>query len=327
MKFTNRFGLPDILLRAARRQQAKYNKGNVDRSVTQLIMPPRIDMLRKAHFAEMEKDLSDEWWALFGSAVHSILEENAAAHEVAEKRYFLEIDGWRFSGQCDLSIFDGEGVDLTDWKVTTSYAVMMNEDGAKAEWEQQLNMLAYLVFTETGINVSGLAVVAIIRDWQRKQAQLDPLYPPAPVVRIPVAIWSRTKQRDFIHARIRIHRHAEMLADLGHELPFCTDEERWMRESSYAVMKNDNKRATRVFASEQNAAAFVDEQEQKIPKTKKKNKDTYQVVMRPGESVRCKGNYCGVAEWCSQWALIKEHENAESNDDGDAVEQKEAEEA
>ena len=325
MRFTNRFNLPDILLRAAKRQQAAYNKGNVDRSVTQLIQPPRIDLLRKKHFKEMEKDLSDEWWALFGSAIHSILEDNAAPHEVAERRYFVEIDGWFVSGQCDLSVFDGETVDMTDWKTTTAYVVMMNEDGAKAEWEQQLNMLAYLCYANTGMKVTGLAVVAIIRDWNRKQAQLDPLYPPAPVVRLPVPVWSLKKQRQFIHDRIRAHRHAEMQIELGHEPPLCTDEERWMRESAFAVMKNENKRATRVFTQEQWALEFIKEKESEVPKKGKKKPDTYQVVVRPGESVRCKGNYCGVAEWCAQWAAIKEAEpETESPEEGEAAKEETA---
>ena len=102
MKYTNKFNLPDTIVRAAHVNDAKYNKGDVDRSVTQIIQPPRIDMLRKAHWQEMEKDISEEWWALFGSAVHHILEMGAAPDQIVEERLNVEIDGWHVSGMTDL---------------------------------------------------------------------------------------------------------------------------------------------------------------------------------------------------------------------------------
>jgi hypothetical protein len=299
MRFTNKFGLPDTILRAAQVNDALYSKGEVDRSVTQLIAPPRIDALRKAHFQEFEKDLSEEWWALFGSAVHHILEMGAAPNQMVEERLFMEIDGWKISGMADLQEYHKDdavsvSVTISDYKVTTAYA-LTQEGGVKPEWVQQLNLLAYLVHHNKIVRVKELQVVAIVRDWQRSQAAIDPLYPIAPVVRLKVPLWSLKKQEAYLYERVGLHRETQMLMELGEELPECTDEERWMHGHTWAIMKAGGKKATKVYDNEAEALADL-----------KDRKPGYNAEFRPGKSVRCEGNYCGVAEWCSQWKKLRE---------------------
>jgi hypothetical protein len=301
MLFTNKFNLPDTLVRAAQVNEANYDRGKVNRSVTQLISPPRIDMLRKAHFKEFEKDISEEWWALFGSAVHHILELGAAPNQKVEERLFMDIDGWTVSGMADLQEFHKEAggnhsVTISDYKVTTAFALMKDEI-IKPEWEQQLNLLAYLVHHNKLVTIRELQVVAIVRDWQRQQAATDPLYPVAPVVKLRVPCWSLKRQEHFLRERVALHRLTEMLHELDEPLPECSDEERWTRESKWAVMKNDNTKASKVFDNEPAATAYVQD--------KDKGKDRFVVQSRPGKAVRCEGDYCGVAKWCDQYQRTK----------------------
>ncbi len=308
MKFTNHFGLPQILLRAARKNDAKYNKGNVHRSVTQLIQPPRIDLLRKKHFSEIEKDLSDEWWALLGSAVHHILEMGQGPGEITEERFFTTVDGWALSGACDLQeLHDDESRTFSDYKVTTSFAVMSGEDGFKLEWEMQLNMLSFLAFKAKGIKTRSLKIIAIIRDWQRKQAELDPRYPQSPVHPIDIPLWPTVEQEKFLKERVAIHRGAEFATAIGSEPPECDAYERWVRGDKWIVQKEGNKKATKVVGSEMEAWDHI--------ATIKKDQDLYKAVFRPGEPVRCKGNYCQVAAWCSQYQ--KEKADGISEERGD----------
>ena len=294
---------------AAAVQNAKYDKGHVHRSVTQLITPPRIDVLRKQHFTEVEKDISEEWWALFGSAVHAILEMGKGSNQYVEERLFIDIDGWELSGAIDLVTVNHKQktLSLRDYKVTTAFVVMKDEDGIKPEWEQQLNMLAYMATKNWEMPITDIGVVAIIRDWQRTQAQIDPLYPIAPVVMVKLPLWSLADQEDFLKARVAEHRNAEMAWDLGIPLPECTDEERWCRQNSWAVMREGGTKAAKVFYNDAEAAADAIERNKKV----KGNAKPYASYFRPGKSVRCEGNYCQVAEWCDQYARIKESEMKE----------------
>lgn len=303
MRFTNKFGLPETLVRAAQVNDANYNKGAVDRSVTQLIAPPRIDVLRKKHFVQIEKDISEEWWALFGSAVHHILEMGAAPNQRVEERLFMEIDGWMVSGMADLQEYHKDdsinaSVTISDYKVTTAYALMAQDEPVKAEWMNQLNLLAYLIHHNKVVRIKELQVVAIIRDWQRTQAQTDPLYPNAPVVKLKVPLWSTQKQEAYLMERVRLHREAEMLMELDQPLPECNDSERWERDHKWAVMKAAAKKASKVFDNEKEAAAYAESKG-----------NMFTVEHRPGKSVRCEGNYCGVAEWCEQFQRTKEKQD------------------
>lgn len=304
MKYTNKFNLPDTIVRAAYVNNDKYNKGDVHRSVTQLIQPPRIDMLRKAHFVDMEKDISEEWWALFGSAVHHILEMGASTPTLVEERLACEIDGWKVSGMIDLQEITIDGLVLSDYKVTTAFALMQEE--VKPEWINQLNLLAYLVHcNKPEFRIAALQIVAIVRDWQRTQAAMDAMYPVAPVVRLKVPLWSVKRQENYLRERVRLHRETEMLHEIGVPLPYCSDEERWMRDSKWAVIKEGSKKAARVFFNEAEAKEHL-----------KERKNGYKVEFRPGKSVRCDGDYCGVAKWCEQWRHMKEHDNDQAEQGG-----------
>ena len=297
MKFTNKFGLPETLIRAAQIQEANYDKGAVDRSVTQLIQSSRIDALRRAHFVEMTKDIAEEFWALFGNAVHSILEMGAGPNDYVEERFYLEVDGWRVSGKADLQEYDlkAKTVVVSDYKVTPAIGIMQAGGPVKKEWEEQLNLLAYLLIqNRPEFTVKQLWIVAIVRDWQRNQAKIDPLYPQSPVVNLKVPLWSIKKQMNYLHERVAAHRNAEMLHAVDAPLPDCTDEERWMRDSSWAIMKVGGKKASKVFDNEPDAQENL-----------ATRKPGYEVVYRPGRSVRCEGNYCQVAEWCDQYARIR----------------------
>jgi len=75
----------------------------------------------------------------------------------------------------------------------------------------------------------------------------------------------------------------------------CTDEERWQREDKYAVRKESNVRALRVFDNKKEAEKFLKES-----KTTKDSKE-YVIDERKGEPIRCTGNYCKVNEWCNQY--------------------------
>lgn len=284
MKITNKHGLPESFVAFANADN--YSAGNADISVTSLIDSPRIRLMRMENRGIMETDVVDMIWPLFGTAVHGILEASSDGENVVqEERLFHEYNGWTLSGAIDHQEIDGDDVVITDYKVTSVWSVMFG----KSEWELQQNCYAQLVRDAKGKNVTSIRICAILRDWNRRTAQMQADYPDAPVVVIELPLWSAEKAKAYIEHRVALHQDADLRHDLEGEFPVCSDEERWLRGEKWAVKKKRAKRATKLFDSEMDAIEFA------------KTDSDLIVEHRPGEFVRCNGDYCGVSQFCDQF--------------------------
>lgn len=286
MKVTNKFNVPATLLALAQRDF--YTKGAADYSVTEIISPPRIQRLRKRHWDEIEQDVSDMLWMLLGTALHVVAERSVIEGHTNEERIIVGVDGVLLSGAIDLQQDDGDGVIIYDYKFTSAWALMND----KPEWEQQQNIYKYLIERAKKKPVNGLRICALIRDWSRRDAQNKPNYPQAPIQVIDIPMWDTEKAEAFIRSRIEAHRESKVKADWDEELPLCTEEDRWIRETKYAVKKEGRKTAIRVLDTEEEAQALLKE----LPE-----KDKGFIEIRKGEAVRCTGNFCGVSQWCTQY--------------------------
>jgi hypothetical protein len=286
MKLTNKYGLPDSIVRAVSRDT--YTKGRAFRSITQLIGSPRVATLRDLHDRDIESDVADQVFALIGKAVHWIAEQGADGKSVAEERLFAEVNGWTISGQIDLQEVHDGGISVKDYKVTSVYSFQ----ASKPEWEQQLNCYAWLVRKVKKLKVGKLQIVCIMRDWQRSKMALSDGYPPAPIQVVEIPDWGFEEQERYILERVGAHQDAEVSAQMGTDLPLCSDEDRWIRDSKWAVTKKGGKRALRIFDSIEEAEAHI--------RSKEDAKDLL-VEYRPGVPTRCEQNYCSVAPWCEQF--------------------------
>jgi hypothetical protein len=293
MKITNKFNVPETLVALASRDY--YSKGKADYSVTELISPPRVNRLRRQHADQMEQDVSDMLWQLLGSALHVVAERGQAKDHITEERLFCELGGVTLSGAIDIQKRTAEGLILMDYKFTSVWAVMRE----KPEWEQQLNMYAWLVRKVKDERIAGLRIVALIRDWNRRESVLKADYPPAPIHVVDIPVWTQDEAEAFISRRIDLHQDGKTAIDLNDELPLCNDEDRWQRSTTYAVKKEGRKTAIRVFESKTEADQLAE-------------KEKGYVEIRRGEAIRCTGNYCGVNQWCSQYR----QENAASDAGG-----------
>ena len=288
MKITNTTNLPDALVQAITNDPYPAGKTG-DISATRLIDAPRIRVLTKRHNHEIEEDASDRIWALFGQAVHAILERGHTVFEpaIAERRLFAEAEGWQVSGQFDrLGLLEG-GV-LQDYKTTSVWSVI---HGAKPEWENQLNVLAWLA-RRNKIDVARLEIVALLRDWSRSKARAGGNYPSHQVKVLPVPMWSDAEATDYVKNRVRRHQSAEYLPD--DDLPPCTPAERWQGADVFAVKKPGRKSAVKLHDTTEAAEAHAAELG-----------GAHFVEHRPGVSVRC-ADYCAVAAFCNQWQAERE---------------------
>lgn len=282
MKITNKHNVPATLFALASRNY--YSKGKSDYSVTEIISPPQVQVLRRKHWEEMEQDVSDMLWSLLGSALHVVAERGQAEGHTTEERLHVEIDDVVLSGAIDLQHEEDGEVVITDYKFTSAWALRQD----KFEWEAQQNIYAWLVWKAKGRPVKSVRICALIRDWSRREAGIKPEYPQAPIQVIELPLWSLDRTEAYVRERIELHREAKVRGDWGEDLPPCTDEDRWIRETTYAVKKEGRKTAVRVLDNEADAKAMAAEVKGFVE-------------IRNGEAVRCTGNFCGVNQWCKQY--------------------------
>jgi hypothetical protein len=282
LKITNKHNVPETLVALASRDY--YTKGKADYSVTEIISPPRIQRLRRAHHEQMEQDVSDMLWQLLGSALHVVAERGAAEGHITEERLFTEVNNVKLSGAIDIQKVTPEGIIITDYKFTSAWALRQD----KFEWEAQQNIYAWLVEREKKQKVIGVQICALVRDWSRREASVKADYPQAPIQVLELPLWPLERTEAYVRERIEAHRMSKVQDDWGDELPPCTDDEKWVRETKFAVKREGRKTAIRVFDTQQEADDLA-------------VKENGYVEVRKGEAIRCTGNFCGVAEWCSQY--------------------------
>ena len=311
MKLSNVYNIPQPMINA----MSDFQEPSEDvLRVSELINAPKQKKLRIKYWKVMEEDASERLWSLLGRAVHYILEKGAPEDSFKEERLMYKIDGVVISGQPDIWS-DGE---IGDYKVTSVYSFLL---GMKPVWIAQLNVYRWL-WEKNGFKTKSLKIHAILRDWIKSKAMINPKYPQINQITVDIPLWTMEETEAYIQARIALHR--------LDPTPDCTDEEKWTRPTTYAVIEEGAKRARRVCSTMGEAQAWkvanskwyvVYDEKKKIPsfyvmkKGLVKHKadcktleeaegfikvaETLKVIIRKGVNVRCEG-YCNVAKWCNK---------------------------
>ena len=279
MQVTNVHNLPEPLVTLARREY--YSKGAAQYSVTEIMSPPKIRRMREKYDDQIVTDVSQMLWSLLGSALHVVMERGETSGWIKEERLFAEVDGVSISGAIDLQEEGEGGITIYDYKFTSAWAVMQE----KEEWTQQLNIYKWLVETVKQRKVVGLKICAMVRDYSKHD--LREAYPAAPICVVDIPLWDSVKTEMYIRERLEMHRESKMRADFEEDLQNCSNEERWMSETTFAVKREGRKTAIRVFKTIEEATELAE-------------KEKGYVETRLGEPKRCTGDFCGVSQWCAQ---------------------------
>ncbi len=280
MKLTNALNLPQPFVDAA---TSDYRYKDKRYSVTAVMKGARQAILERRHADEITNDVADMVWAIFGTAVHRILQD---AEETKDqlKENWLAVDmpnGYQLSGIFDL--YDDFTGTVTDYKTCSEWKVVYREF---EDWRKQTLIYCWML-RQIGFDARRGEIVAIIKDHNKRKAETESDYPKHPVYRI---AWDFT-EKDFkeiaywLNARFVIIADAEKVPDEA--LPLCSDEERWHKPDKWAVKKKGNKRAKRVFESEAEARAMAEA-------------EGLEIEFRPGEDGKCK-QYCSACEFCTYW--------------------------
>ena len=286
MLVSNKFNLPEVVVKAL--TVDTYSRGNSDISITTLIDSPRIGILQKEHEGEIEQDAVDFLWSRFGTSVHNMFEDAAEGDDtcISEERLFNDVQGWTVSGAIDLQHVEPDGVVVSDYKVTSVWSVIYD----KVEWHRQLNCYAWLVRHAKQLPVKQLRIIAILRDWQRRKAEEGGNYPESPIMIVDIPLWSDSEQDEYVDTRVRMHQSAHGGWAFDDELPNCSDSERWVKPTTYAVRKKSRVRAIKIHDSYDSAKEHAIEM----------GKEHF-VEERKGSATRCEQNWCRVAQWCDQY--------------------------
>jgi len=288
MKLTNRNNLPETIINVIKRPE--YNKGKSNMSVTELLNSPRIVQLKRKHWEELTEDASDMVWSIFGTAIHGVLEHGKGENHVVEERIHVVVDNVHISGAIDLQEIEEDGIVVSDYKTTSAWAVL-NE---KQDWHNQLNSYAYLVEAAKKKPVKKLQIVAIVRDWNRREATTREGYPAAPIVVIDIPLWSFADREAYVRGRISLHGDGFFETETGGEVSDCTPEECWEKPTVYALKKDGNVRAKSVHEERESADTALAAATEKAKKGEK-----FLIEVREGGRTRCEG-FCQVAPYCQQ---------------------------
>ena len=282
MKLPNEYGIPQTFINVLERPT--YNKGKAHLSATQLLNSPKIVALTRKFEDEIEQDASEMVWSIVGSAIHNFLEQGKDENHIVEQRIHIEHDGWHITGAVDLQEVEADGIHVKDYKFTSVWAAM-NE---KPEWENQLNIYAWLVEKVKKVPVKSVTIVAMLRDWSRRDREKEG-YPKAPILEIPMKLWTMAEREAYIAKRISLHSACEFAIETDGGLPDCTPEEMWEKPTVWAIKKKGNVRAKSLYESE----VFATEALEQLGKD-------YEIEVRQGERTRC-ANFCPVSQYCQQY--------------------------
>ena len=137
MIITNELRLPEPIVNMARTRE--YCCEPNEYRVTQLLKGTRETILERRHAAEITCDVSDMIWLLFGSAVHSVIDQHEeTATQIKEERIKVRFGDYTLSGQFDL--YDDSIGRVTDYKTASVWKIIY---GNYQDWRKQVRLSQY----------------------------------------------------------------------------------------------------------------------------------------------------------------------------------------
>lgn len=292
MKITNNLKLPQPFVDAVT-SEYKYKPNRY--SVTSLLKGTCQTILERRHSEEIEQDVSDMIWLVFGSAVHKILEEGKETeNQLKENWISVDVNGFELSGIFDL--YDEKEKKVVDYKTASVWKVTYDD---WEDYRKQLLMYAWML-RKIGFECDKGEIVVILKDHSKTKSKLDSNYPPYPVY-VKKFFFSESDFEEiekFILMKFIDISYQNDYQDW--ELTPCSKEERWYSGDKYAVMKKGRKTALRVCDTEQQAKEYME--------WKGVTEKDHYIEFRQGENKKC-NEYCNVKEWCPLFNKKKEEEN------------------
>ena len=286
MIVSNRLNLPAAFVNAV--STTRHNEAGCF-SATTLNKGAKEIILTDRHFDEITVDAADSVWAVWGTAVHALL-ESQPDNNFHEESFKVPVSNSFVTGQVDS--YDMENGVINDWKTASVWKVQFNDF---KDWRAQGLTYAWLL-QQSGLEVKKCRFVALLKDHSKTKAKTDSSYPQSPVFiyefDVTAADLEETAAR--ILAKVQEIEIAYKLDDDAIEP--CSAEERWADGEKWAVMKNGRKTAVKVFDNQLDADAMAGELG-----------NSHYVEHRPAISRKC-GDYCKCKEFCNFYKAMNKGE-------------------
>jgi hypothetical protein len=279
MIITNKFNLPAGLVKAVSTE--RHNAPGC-LSATTLLQGVKQLLLADRHYDELTPDVSDLIWAIFGTAVHSLL-ESEGENDFTEQKMAYQIGEITVTGRIDnYNMATGT---ICDYKTASVNKVKFNNF---SDWHRQGLIYAWLL-NRNKFPANQCRFIALLKDHSKTEAERDQQYPcnPVCVYEFPVKSAELFKIGTFI--RSRVGEYEKYLTAADDEIPPCSADERWERPSVFAVKKEGRQKAVKLF----------DIQEEAEVRAAELGKGHY-VEHRVGKSVKCE-HYCLCAGFCNYY--------------------------
>lgn len=335
VKLTNKFNLPDTIVRAASTDSHRV-LGNV--SVTEILDSARIRVLKKLH--DYEVDVSEKLDAMLGTALHHVLEQSDQPN-IRKRAFELTISTIKHEAEKLLVGADkskGEQLQKVSDYLKNLVPALFPEVESKYILEKTMSIEIEPGFTLYGTFDLYDKTTGFIHDYKscsvykwvfpesRRQwkAQLN-IYSWMLIhegfqvngLRVNPFFkdWSmsdKLRNKDYPEARImEIPIELRSMDEIGSfiakriklhreaeiegQLPECTQSERWAKLDMWCVKETSGKRAINGSMKSSEKEAFMF-----IEENAHKFKKKLIIEHRPGQSLRCQ-SYCPVSAHCEQW--------------------------
>jgi len=297
MDRTNKHNLPERWVRALGGLEQRPRRPRYRYGVTELVDAPLVRQLRIRHHDEIQEDVSDFLWAMYGQGVHGAMEDSADPNTLTEEKLTISR---QYNGiECTLvGVPDHYNSEehSADYKTSKAFYMIYDPQG-KPEHRNQLHVYR-LMLHEHGFDVKSQSLDVLCRDWDARRAAKEDDYPRLALNIIPVDVKPVEWIEDYVQKRLALHVEAESL-DIE-DVPQCTPGERWDKPTVYAVKKKTGSRAVRggLHSDPLNAEAMVEDL----------GADKHGVEVRLGERTRCQ-SWCSVSRWCPSYQAYKQEQS------------------
>ena len=301
-RITNKMNLPKQLVDLI---SSDYQPKPHQYSCTTILKPTRQIILERRYNDEIEQDVSEMVWCIFGILAHSVIENSKedVGQFKEEKlkvdlgKYCTELDGYYLSGRSDM--IDLLDKCITDWKTASCWKVIYKDF---EDWRKEMLIYAWAV-KDMGFEINKAQAIAFLKDHNKTKAKVDNAYPQLPIWIEKFKFTDKDFKdiEEFIKNRFLELKKYENVSD--EELPMCSMEERWNDGNKYIVIKKGNKRATKIHETLEEAQKHLDNLEKDYP-------GVYEIQERIGEDKKCL-EYCSCCKFCPYYQekhLKKEEE-------------------
>ena len=301
-----------------------------DVSTTQLIGSPKVGFLRRKFRGDprIKTDVRDQFWMLFGTIVHEILEQgnetyreyyllkkvsgiiSRLAETESDKKGAAWVKGFAekmFGDKVDkgLHLERTMTVEFMGYNISGTQDSYHEGTETLEDWKtctvnatiyyesdkiewEQQQNIYAYMLRKEGYKVSTIRILALFRDWSKVKSLTGDKT-------YPPAPWAKyelpiwTDEKVEEYLTERLNKYK--LAELSKPAD-CTPKERWTTKDVFAVMSTSKKRAVRNFSTEEEAKDYIDEYGMKLVKP--------YIEPRLSNDFKC-NFFCDVSKVCDQF--------------------------